>query len=459
MKKNLRFYFFLMFALLCGSTFAENVIFTAGADEAATDDTTLTKSGVTLQIAKGNGASIGTMSKYDNYRIYKDNTFTVSSAAGNIVKIIFNCTAKGAAKYGPGCLSASEGYTYAGTVGTWAGEEAISVTFTAATAQVRVNSLVVVLNVAAPTITGQAEFDESDEVTISAAEDAHVYYTLDGTDPTAASTAYAAPFSIDTTTTVKAIAEKNGKFSSVDSSTFTKITFIPQTIASLAVYSGNMDNVEITFNKALVTYADDNNIYLREGDSAIVLYNTGLAMTGGKLVSGTARFNFESYHGIPELLPKKGFTNADKLTFADSESMVKPLSVSIADLLAGRYLAELVTLEGTIVSEEGETTTKYYLVVADSRIQLYSKSCPDLYKTVADNNKTYSVTALCNNYYNEAFEIEPVELVEEIKTGMDENISETADAEKAVFNLAGQRLAVPQKGLNIINGKTTLIVK
>lgn len=76
----------------------------------------------------------------------------------------------------------------------------------------------------APTIEGEANFAEKTTVTITAAEGAKIYYTLDGTDPTNASTEYTAPFELTETTTVKAIAYEGEKTSIVMSSTFTKAT-------------------------------------------------------------------------------------------------------------------------------------------------------------------------------------------------------------------------------------------
>ena len=76
----------------------------------------------------------------------------------------------------------------------------------------------------APTITGEVNFAEKTTVTITAAEGAKIYYTLDGTEPTNASTEYTAPFELTETKTVKAIAYEGEKKSIVMSSTFTKAT-------------------------------------------------------------------------------------------------------------------------------------------------------------------------------------------------------------------------------------------
>ena len=76
--------------------------------------------------------------------------------------------------------------------------------------------------VTAPTISGTTPFAETTQVTITEPEGARVYYTTDGSTPTAESTLYTEPFTLSATTTVKAIAIKDGVSSSVASRTFTK---------------------------------------------------------------------------------------------------------------------------------------------------------------------------------------------------------------------------------------------
>ena len=78
--------------------------------------------------------------------------------------------------------------------------------------------------VKAPIIKGAEDFISETEVTIEAEDDVTVYYTLDGTEPTTASTVYAAPFTVKETTTVKAIAYRGETASFVTSATFTQAT-------------------------------------------------------------------------------------------------------------------------------------------------------------------------------------------------------------------------------------------
>ena len=80
------------------------------------------------------------------------------------------------------------------------------------------------ITLAKPTISGVTPFTESTEVTMSGPEDAEIYYTTDGSTPTAQSTLYEGGFTLNDTTTVKAIAIKNGESSEVSTKLFSKGT-------------------------------------------------------------------------------------------------------------------------------------------------------------------------------------------------------------------------------------------
>ena len=119
--------------------------------------------------------------------------------------------------------------------------------------------------VTAPKISGTTPFTESTTVTITADEGASIYYTTDGTNPTKQSTAYTAPFSVNATTTVKAIAyDANGKASEVSTETFTKADKVattgdgtlekPYTTKdALALIAGNANTTDQVYVKGIIS--------------------------------------------------------------------------------------------------------------------------------------------------------------------------------------------------------------
>ena len=71
-------------------------------------------------------------------------------------------------------------------------------------------------------ISGNTQFTDSTQVSMSGPDGAAIHYTTDGSTPTSESTLYSEAFSLSATTTVKAIAIKDGQSSEVASKVFTK---------------------------------------------------------------------------------------------------------------------------------------------------------------------------------------------------------------------------------------------
>ena len=112
--------------------------------------------------------------------------------------------------------------------------------------------------VVSPIISGVDEFVESTEVTISAEEGLKVYYTLDGTDPTNASTEYTAPFELTATTTVKAVAYDGENASDIISKTFKKLQVLTcEEAADLCAETESADKYVIRGYVTNIEYAYD----------------------------------------------------------------------------------------------------------------------------------------------------------------------------------------------------------
>lgn len=88
---------------------------------------------------------------------------------------------------------------------------------------------------------------------------AKVYYTLDGTTPNNKSTLYTAPFSLDKTTTVTAIAYVNGKAGKTVSMKFEKID--ESQILTVAEALKKADNTEVYVKGTVVSTQKYNKKY------------------------------------------------------------------------------------------------------------------------------------------------------------------------------------------------------
>ena len=250
-----KFTLFLSALFISIMSFAGTVTFEIGQDkvDGHTQGTpaVVTKDGVTLDVSKG------AFGRDDNFRIYAGFGMTISCEYGNITGVEITCTAAaGGTQYGPDYLTTTVGsYSYADKVGTWTGNEA-SVAFSAAK-QIRFTKLVVTYAssnanfVSQPMITGDVNFADTANVIITADEGMKIYYTIDGTDPTTASTEYTVPFQVTTTTTVKAIAynEATATSSIVSETVFTQATksTCAEAAAIALTVSGNNVTTDLTY--------------------------------------------------------------------------------------------------------------------------------------------------------------------------------------------------------------------
>ena len=137
----------------------------------------------------------------------------------------------------------------------------------------------VVTQVATPSISPNGgDFYAPVDVTLSTLTDgASIYYTTDGTDPDETSTLYTAPFTVSSTTTVKAIGVKEGlDNSAIASATF---NFLPVTdVATIAeLRAGLTDGTAYRLTaEALLTAMDgfNNRKFIQDASAGIMIYDT-----------------------------------------------------------------------------------------------------------------------------------------------------------------------------------------
>lgn len=175
-----------------------------------------------------------------------------------------------------------------------------------------------------------------------------VYYTIDGTDPTAASTAYVAgtDIALNETTTIKAIAiDANDNASVIVSRTYT--INIPKTVATIAEYLALDESVRAAENYTFtcditVTFISGNNFYVTDGTSYLHGYDYDFSSTyvqGDVLTGFNGTWN-DRYHNIGNVVDSK-ITSV-------SGSYVIP----VVTTLDNSYIDALVKLNQVLVSND-----------------------------------------------------------------------------------------------------------
>ena len=462
MNKILRFTFVAAMALVSSLSFAQTTVtFTAGTDKGPDGDTpakdvSMTKDGITLH-ATNTSNNAGVLGRTDNYRFYQGSKLEISSAVGNIQKVVFTCTANDAAKYGPGCFAtASTGsYSYSGKTGTWTGDAA---SFTLTTSnQVRATKIEVTYAasgdfLAAPTISGNTDFTESATVTITAAEGATIYYTTNGQDPDQREgTEYTAPFTISETTTVKAIAYKGDLESSIATQEFTKKEI--KAASDIAAFNNLADKDEtvLTLNDAKVLYSwtslnGNNSTYIRDASGALCLYNAGLDLKAGQILNGTVNITRSSYNGTIQGA-KNDKTSKTTFTVTDGEA---PIANTIKPADAASHVSDLVQFTNVNIVNN---SNRFYIVDGDNKVQVYNGFHISGYTVAAAEN--VDVKGILVKYQT-TYEVYPIEVP--VATGITEIKADKAvlDSNAPMYNLAGQRVDKSFKGVVIQKGKKFL---
>lgn len=221
--------------------------------------------------------------------------------------------------------------------------------------------------VATPVISGTTPFEGSTQVSISCeTSGASIYYTLDDSDPSTSSTLYSDPFTINATTTVKAIAVLNGETSNVATKTFTAI----QLIASIAEFNDLTTGTNFKYTASNLVYivsnAAGNNHYVQDGEKGMLIYGSlGQTYTAGAVIPGGFTGTRNVYYTAPEMTNPDGFTASSQSTELIPVE-ITPSQVNMDNF--GRYMiiknASFNTSTKTITA--GGETISYHTTFNDS---------------------------------------------------------------------------------------------
>lgn len=246
----------------------------------------------------------------------------------------------------------------------------------------------------------------------------------------------------------------------------TVITYkdVPSVKDLLTNYTSATTNLNLKLTNAKVIYVNEFdgtvNTYVREGDAAIELRTLGFDMPVNSTISGTVKVDLDYSYGVPYLKANDA-TNDESLTIQESTEAAKPIVATVADIVANKYMNDLVLIKNFKFSKEEYQTGKYnyYANDGDSKIMIYDK-----FSTPEDNNakiggvanltegETYSVKGIFGAIFKNVQEVIPIEAIS-TTTGIN-NITTDATLENApAYNLAGQKVGKAYKGVVIKAGK------
>lgn len=308
-------------------------------------------------------------------RVYGGGTMTVASKSGNITQIVVtyhNATANNMKTYPETNDIVSTGtYTAGEATGTWTGE-ASEVVFTrpSGSGHWRVQKVEVTIDgstdvLAAPTISGDTQFEESTTVTITAPDaEAALFYTIDGGDPTTSGIAYTEPFTLTETATVMAAAKKGDKWSSVVSKEFTKITTTAAAnIAAFNALANGTENVVLTLTNAKVLACNATAFIINDGTAGTELYGVTLTAKQGDILNGTVTGKRVDYNGITEM------SDITENTITVTEGTATATTATVAEVADADIFGALYRLENVQVVKDGNN---YYMKDGDVQMQVYN---------------------------------------------------------------------------------------
>lgn len=225
----------------------------------------------------------------------------------------------------------------------------------------------------------------------------------------------------------------------------------------LANYTEDTKNLNLTLTNAKVTYVNEYNgtinTYVREGDAAIELRTLGFNMPVNSILTGKVKVDLKFNYGVPYLAANAG-TDDESITVTESTEAAQPIEATVADIIANKYLNDLVTIKGFTFSKEEyqEGRFNYYANDGEQKIMIYDKFNKVGGVAELTEGEKYNVVGLYGAIFKGTPEIIPTQAVVPTSTGIS-NITVTTADNAPAYNLAGQKVNAAYKGIVIKNGK------
>ncbi len=225
----------------------------------------------------------------------------------------------------------------------------------------------------------------------------------------------------------------------------------------LANYTKATSNLNLKLTNAKVLYVNEYNgtvnTYVREGDAAIELRTLGFNMPVNSVINGTVKVDLAFSYGVPYLEANVG-TDDENLDIKESPEVAEPVVATVADILANKYLNDLVTIKDFTFSKDkyAEGKFNYYANDGESKIMLYDKF--NKVGGVADltDGEKYTVVGLFGAIFKNTPEILPTKSIAET-SGINNISADDATLNAPAYNLAGQKVSESYKGVVIKAGK------
>lgn len=343
--------------------------------------------------------------------------------------------------------SVSEGTNYDYETHRWdIGAKEATLNYIAASGQIRITNMKFIYAVEAPSFDIEGGVvKRGTRVSITSGNN-DIYYTLDGTEPTAGSSKYSEPIVVNETMTIKAIAfDSNGNASKVASETY--VTYNYTTISDAKeLEDGSIIN--LNFKNAVVNKITNDGVYVTDVTGSIFINLPELAkkVTIGSIINGTMEIEYVIDNGRHSVVSSEN-TNITDLTITEGSAPVAS-DVDFSDIYDSDITEGYVKLTAFVKKQEDGT---YYLVediedditygiVIDNHFNI------DL-DIIADESAKVTGIILSNGgqYY-----ILPLTMQQEatsirlVNTNKDDN---------SYYNLLGQKVGKNYRGIVVSKGK------